>query len=95
MNWQLGYQGVLLGEYFLRTGDRAVLDGLQELCDWCVENQAAGGWSHGAPVGPGYVQSGLMNHAGLPILVGIGDYYFEVEWHLIKRLRSARGEYDA
>ena len=69
VNWQLGYQGILLSEYFLRTGDRQVLPGLQELCDWCVDNQAAGGWGHGAGVGPGYVQSGLMNHAGLPIVI--------------------------
>ena len=26
-------------------------------------------WGHGAPVGPGYVQSGLMNHAGIPVLI--------------------------
>lgn len=69
VNWQLGYQGILLSEYYLRTGDTNVLNGLQELCNWCIENQAAGGWSHGAPVGPGYVQSGLMNHAGLPVLI--------------------------
>ena len=69
VNWQLGYQGILLSEYFLRTGDKQVLQGLQELCDWCVDNQAAGGWGHGAGVGPGYVQSGLMNHAGLPIVI--------------------------
>lgn len=69
VNWQLGYQGILLSEYYLRTGDRQVLPGLQELCEWCVDNQAAGGWGHGGAVGPGYVQSGLMNHAGLPILI--------------------------
>jgi len=69
VNWQLGYQGILLSEYYLRTGDRAVLAGLQELCDWCIDNQAAGGWGHGEGVGPGYVQSGLMNHAGLPIVI--------------------------
>lgn len=69
INWQLGYQGILLSEYYLRTGDKRVLAGLQELCKWCVDNQAAGGWGHGAPVGPGYVQSGLMNHAGIPILI--------------------------
>lgn len=69
VNWQLGYQGILLAEYFLQTGDRTVLPGLQELCDWCIDNQAAGGWGHGDTVGPGYVQSGLMNHAGLPILI--------------------------
>ena len=69
VNWQLGYQGILLSEYFLRTGDQTVLPGLQELCDWCIDNQAAGGWGHGEGVGPGYVQSGLMNHAGIPILI--------------------------
>lgn len=69
INWQLGYQGILLSEYYLRTGDKQVLPGLQELCNWCVDNQAAGGWGHGAPVGPGYVQSGLMNHAGIPVLI--------------------------
>ncbi|MDB4419330.1 DUF6288 domain-containing protein [bacterium] len=69
VNWQLGYQGIFLCEYYLRTGDRQVLAGLQELCDWCIDNQAAGGWGHGEGVGPGYVQSGLMNHAGVPILI--------------------------
>lgn len=69
VNWQLGYQGVLLGEYYLITGDRTVLPGLQELCYWCLDNQAAGGWGHGEGIGPGYVQSGLMNHTGLPILM--------------------------
>ena len=71
VNWQLGYQGILLAEYYLRSGDRRVLAGLQELCNWAVENQAAGGWGHGERVGPGYVQSGLMNHAGLPILIAL------------------------
>lgn len=69
VNWQLGYQGILLSEYYLRTGDRRVLRGLQEICAWAVDNQAAGGWGHGEVVGPGYTQSGLMNHAGLPILI--------------------------
>jgi len=69
VNWQLGYQGILLSEYFLRTGDQTVLPGLQALCNWCIDNQAAGGWGHGEGVGPGYVQSGLMNHAGAPILI--------------------------
>ncbi|MEY2981595.1 MAG: hypothetical protein RL562_1822 [Planctomycetota bacterium] len=71
VNWQLGYQGILLGEYYLRTGDERVLSGLAELCAWAAENQAAGGWGHGEGVGPGYTQSGLMNHAGLPVLVAL------------------------
>ncbi|MGC6567020.1 MAG: DUF6288 domain-containing protein [Akkermansiaceae bacterium] len=68
INWQLGYQGIFLGEYYLRTGDKSVLKGLKEICDWAAEGQAAGGWGHGANPGPGYVQSGLLNHTSVPIL---------------------------
>lgn len=71
INWQLGYQGIFLGEYYLRTGDKEVLAGLKEICDWAVEGQAAGGWGHGANPGPGYVQSGLLNHTTVPILTAM------------------------
>ena len=66
--WHLGCQGILLGEYYLRTGDRKVLGGLKALCDQAALTQAAGAWGHGAGVNPGYVQSGLMNSAGVPVL---------------------------
>lgn len=67
--WHLGYQGILLAEYYLRTGDRQVLPGLKSLCDRAIETQAAGAWGHGgSPPNPGYVQSGLMNSAGVPVL---------------------------
>jgi hypothetical protein len=69
--WQLGYQGIFLAEYYLKTGDTQVLDGLEELCAWCIDAQAAGGWGHGDNFGPGYVQSGLMNHTGTPILIAL------------------------
>ncbi|MFK7852211.1 MAG: DUF6288 domain-containing protein [Akkermansiaceae bacterium] len=71
INWQLGYQGIFLGEYYLRTGDKSVLKGLKEICDWTSEGQAAGGWGHGANPGPGYVQSGLLNHTTVPILTAL------------------------
>lgn len=68
-NWQLGYQGILLAEYYLRSGDKSVLKGLESLCRKAISVQAAGGWGHGGKVNsPGYVQSGLMNSAGLPVL---------------------------
>jgi len=68
-NWHLGYQGILLAEYYLRTGDKSVLRGLESLCKKAISVQAAGGWGHGGKVNsPGYVQSGLMNSAGLPVL---------------------------
>ena len=69
--WQLGYQGILLAEYYLRTGDSQVLAGLEELCAWCIDVQAAGGWGHGDSFTPGYVQSGLMNHPGSTILIAL------------------------
>ena len=68
-NWQIGYQGILLAEYYLKTGDKSVLRGLESLCKKAISVQAAGGWGHGGKVNsPGYVQSGLMNSAGLPVL---------------------------
>ncbi|MFD2158410.1 DUF6288 domain-containing protein [Rubritalea tangerina] len=67
-NWHLGYQGILLAEYYLKTGDRSVLPSLKSLCDQAVRSQVAGGWGHGGIPGPGYVQSGLMSSAGVPVL---------------------------
>jgi len=66
--WHLGMQGILLGEYYLRTGDRSVLPGLKALCDQAARTQAAGSWGHGGIPNPGYVQSGLMNSAAVPVL---------------------------
>ena len=71
VNWQLGYQGIFLGEYYLRTGDETVLKGIKGICDWAVENQAAGAWGHGNNPGAGYVQSGLMNHTSVPIVAAL------------------------
>ncbi len=66
--WHLGLQGILLGEYYLRTGDKSVLGGLKALCDQATRSQAAGSWGHGGLPNPGYVQSGLMNSAAVPVL---------------------------
>ncbi len=69
--WALGYQGILLGEYYLRTGDKKVLAGIKSICDQAARTQYAGAWGHGDTVGPGYVQSGLMNSAGAPLLAAM------------------------
>ena len=66
--WHLGLQGILLAEYYLRTGDRGVLGGLTALCGQAAGSQAAGSWGHGGIPNPGYVQSGLMNSAAVPVL---------------------------
>lgn len=73
-NWPRGYQGILLAEYYLRTGDKTVLPGLKSLADGCAESQYTGGWAHGGLAkeqNMGYVQGGLMNPAGAPILTAL------------------------
>jgi len=70
-SWHLGLQGVLLAEYYLRTGDKAVLGGIKAICNQAARTQHAGAWSHGASSNPGYVQSGLMNSAGVPVLTAM------------------------
>ena len=73
-NWPRGYQGILMGEYYLRTGDKSVLSGLKKLCDGAIASQYAGGWAHGGLAkeqSMGYVQGGMMNPAGAPILTAL------------------------
>ena len=55
----------------------------EEKCDWCG---ATGHDEYGCDID--YNLSDGEFDAD-------GDYYFEIEWDLIKRLRSARGEFDA
>ena len=67
-SWGNGYAGVLLGEYYLRTGDEARAPA-ETLCDDSARRQYYGGWSHGGDgTGGGYVCGGLMNPAGPQIL---------------------------
>jgi len=73
-NWPRGYQGILMAEYYLRSNDASVLPGLKKLCDGCAESQFTGGWAHGGLAknqNMGYVQGGLMNPAGAPILTAL------------------------
>jgi hypothetical protein len=66
--WINGYRGVLLGEYYLRTGDRKVLPLLQAICDDAAARQVTGGWNHWGQWNPGYTVGGLMNPAGVQLL---------------------------
>ncbi|HPD17020.1 MAG TPA: DUF6288 domain-containing protein [Planctomycetota bacterium] len=68
--WNNGYNGIACGEYYLRTGDKAVLPILQYYCDDAKRRQKWGcGWVHwGMGVSPGYVAGGLMNPAGAQLL---------------------------
>ena len=62
-NWALGYAGILLAEYYLITGDSAVIPELKGLADAIAKGQmACGSWGHSSPWG-GY---GAVNSVGLP-----------------------------
>ncbi len=61
-NWSMGYGGLLLAEYFLATGDDAVLPGLQSIVDLLVRGQMrCGGWGHTSPAGA----YGALNQIGI------------------------------
>lgn len=70
--WHLGYHVIYLSEYYLKTGDRSVLPAIEAACKKAAEHQQAGAWGHSmAPVNMGYVQSGLMNNAGVTMFLGL------------------------
>ncbi len=68
--WDNGYNGIVVGEYYLRTGDEIALPVLQYYADDARERQYYGaGWGHwGRGVNPRYVAGGLMNPAGSQVL---------------------------
>ncbi|MDX1682220.1 MAG: DUF6288 domain-containing protein, partial [Phycisphaeraceae bacterium] len=45
MNWEKGYKGIGLCEYYLRTGDRSVLPVIKRMTEELKENMYLGGWS--------------------------------------------------
>jgi len=66
VNWEWGYMGVFLAEYYLQTGDETVLPLCHELAQSLVQSQQqCGTWGHGAYPGAGYVQGGSLNNCGL------------------------------
>ncbi len=68
-SWHNSAEAILLGEYYLATGDRAVLPWLQHACDRLAATQnPLGGWRHNYPGGDHY---GLIPNAGLPGVMGL------------------------
>ena len=68
-SWPKGYMGLLLAEYYLKTGDRAVLRALAAICRAAAESQVIACWGHGARPVPGYAHGGVMSSPSLPILM--------------------------
>lgn len=70
-SWHNSADALLLGEYYLATGDRNVLPYLHFFCKClAVTQHPFGGWRHNFPGGENY---GLMPNAGLP--GGMGMYF--------------------
>jgi sialate O-acetylesterase len=69
-SWINSAEAILLGEYYLATGDRNVLPHLKHACDRlaATQNQQEGGWRHNFPGGATY---GLIPNAGLPGVMGM------------------------
>lgn len=68
-SWHNGWQGIAVCEYYLRTGDTAVMPLINAICESARKFQVNGGWTHWATgVNPQYVGGGLLNAAGTNIL---------------------------
>jgi len=71
-SWHNGYQGMAVAEYYLRTGDEAVMPLINAIAESARRFQVHGGWTHWARgVNPQYVAGGLMNPAGTQILTSL------------------------
>ena len=92
MNWETGYSGLGLCEYYLRTGDKSVLPVIERLCNQLKANMYSGGWSgRGAPaaftysVGSGQVHASGVNCMSFLMMaklcgVQVDDYMMKESW---------------
>lgn len=67
-HWAKGPMGILLAEYYLKTGDKTVLPTLSALCEAVADTQVVGGWGHGGKPGPVYSHGGIMTLPSASIL---------------------------
>ena len=70
-NWRLGYGGISLAEYYLRTGDKKILPVIQKYADLARDHHYLGGWAHGGTGLFPYMNGGHMNAAGAHVLAFI------------------------
>ena len=66
--WYIGYGGIPLAEYYLRTGDKSVLPLIKKLADNARETQYLGGWAGRGGVAWGYNGVGHLNAAGTNVV---------------------------
>ena len=64
--WHIGYGGPALCEYYLRTGDAAILPVIENLAEQAAHTMYNGGWNtHGNAPNYNYYSGGQMNAAGV------------------------------
>jgi len=66
--WHLGYGGVPLAEYYLRTGDESVLPLIRQIVKSAEANYMPGGWAQRGTGGLNYYAGGRMNPAGVHVM---------------------------
>jgi hypothetical protein len=66
--WYLGYGGIPLCEYYLRTGDREVLHGIQQWVNNAVKGQYLDGWAGRGGVPSVTYGMGHLNAGGTAVL---------------------------
>jgi len=65
-SWYLGYGGIPLCEYYLRTGDEAVLPAIQRSVNGAEKNYYLGAWSCRGKGNFRYMAGGHLNAGGTP-----------------------------
>lgn len=66
--WHLGYGGIPLCEYYLRTGDKQVLPGIQKWVNSAVEGQYLDGWAGRGGVPSVTYGNGHLNAGGTAVV---------------------------
>jgi len=66
--WYLGYGGIPLCEYYLRTGDKEVLPGIQKWVDNAVKGQYLDGWAGRGGVPSVTYGNGHLNAGGTAVV---------------------------
>lgn len=66
--WYVGYQGLAFCEYYLRSGDPAILHTIKLYADYMQKTQINGAWGHKGFGSFSYSASGHLNAAGAHVL---------------------------
>ncbi|HKK19647.1 MAG TPA: DUF6288 domain-containing protein, partial [Opitutales bacterium] len=63
--WSIGYTGIAICEYYLRTGDESVLPNIKAKCDFLRDTMYNGSWMGRGGANFRYMAGGHLNAAGL------------------------------